>query len=86
LTIELSPDAYAVLEELAALTGRSQTVIANNAIMAYAAEQMPIIEGILQGMEDFRTGNVIPHEEAMAQLHATIEAVVARNKPPKKPT
>lgn len=36
-----------------------------------------IIEGIKRGLADVEAGRLVPHDEAMAEVHAAIEAAKA---------
>jgi len=80
MTIRLDADVKAKLGRLAEHTRRSNSFLAAEAVSAYVDRELEIVEGILRGMEDVKAGRVIPHEEAMAQLDAIIEAAIARKK------
>ena len=40
--------------------------------LRYVQTESEIIEGIRRGMEDARAGRVVPHDEAMRRVRATI--------------
>ncbi len=58
---------------LSATTRRPKADLAAEAIEAYVAEECEIVAGIERDLEDMRAGRVIPHDEAMRRLHATVE-------------
>jgi predicted transcriptional regulator len=74
MTIRLSSEVKDQLGRLAAATHRSKSYLAAEAIERYLAREAAIIEGIEQGVADMKTCRLVPHDEAMAQLEATIAA------------
>ena len=75
LTIRLTPEAKEQLSRLAAATRRTKSFLAAEAISRFVAREAEIIEGVERGLADMRAGRVVPHDEAMARLEATIAAV-----------
>ena len=75
LTIRLTPEAKEQLNRLAGITQRTKSFLAAEAITRYVAREAEIIEGIERGLADMKAGRLVPHEEAMARLEATIDAV-----------
>jgi len=75
LTIRLTPEAKEQLSRLAAATHRTKSFLAAEAISRYVAREAEIIEGVERGLADMKAGRVVPHDEAMARLEATIAAV-----------
>ena len=74
LTLRLSGDLKARLDRVAVSTKRSKSWLAGEAIEAYVARELAIIEGIERGIEDMKAGRGVPHEQAMARIRATIAA------------
>ena len=54
-------------------TRRSKSFLAGEAIAAYVARELEIIEGVERGLEDMKAGRVVPHDEAMRRIRAVIE-------------
>jgi predicted transcriptional regulator len=75
LTIRLTPEAKEQLNRLAAATHRTKSFLAAEAINRYVEREAEIIEGVERGLADMRAGRLVPHDEAMARLEATIAAV-----------
>ena len=73
LSIRVSPEVKEKLEQLAKVTRRTQSFIAGEAISAYVEYQQELATGVEEGIEDFRTGNTVSHEEAMRELWEIIE-------------
>ena len=73
LTVRLPPELKERLGELAARTRRTESFLAGEAIAGYVARELAIVEGIGRGLEDVRAGRVVPHEDAMREIRATIE-------------
>jgi len=78
MTFRLSDDAKAKLDRLAKHTRRSRSYLAAEAVAAYVERELEIIEGIEQGLADVAEGRLVPHDEAMARIYATIAAAKAR--------
>jgi len=78
LSIRVSPETREGLEKLALSTRRSKSFLAAEAIDGYLARELEIMEGIERGQEDMRAGRLIPHEEAMARIDATIAAATKK--------
>ena len=72
LTVRLPPEVKEGLGKLAARTRRTKSFLAGEAIAGYVARELAITEGIERGLEDVRAGRVVPHDEAMQRVRATI--------------
>jgi len=75
VTVRLSPETKARLEELAQQTRRTKSFLAGEAITDYVDRELAIVEAIERGLADVEAGRVTPHEEAMRRLRATVERV-----------
>lgn len=78
MTIRLSADVKHRLERLARGTRRSRSFLAGEAVEAYVARELAIVEGIEQGLSDVASGRVVSHDAAMAELDAAIDAASGR--------
>ena len=74
MTIRVSTDLKEKLDRLAADTRRSRSFLAVEAVSAYVARELAIVEGINHGLDDVRAGRTIAHEDAMAELASVIDA------------
>jgi len=74
MTIRLSSETKRKLERLAVDTRRSKSFLAAEAVSAYVERELEIIDGIRRGMADVEAGRVVPHDEAMAEVQAVIDA------------
>jgi predicted transcriptional regulator len=74
LTVRLSPAVKQQLGRLADATRRTKSFLAAEAIATYVAREAGIIEGIERGLDDMRAQRLVPHDEAMARLEATVAA------------
>lgn len=74
MTIRVSTDIKEKLDRLAADTRRSRSFLAAEAVSAYVARELAIVEGISEGLEDARKGRTVSHEEAMSELASAIDA------------
>lgn len=77
MTIRVSPETKSKLERIAADTRRSKSFLAAEAVSAYVERELEIIDGIKRGLADMEAGRLVPHDEAMAELYAVIEAAEA---------
>jgi len=73
MTIRVSADIKEKLDRLAADTRRSRSFLAAEAVSAYVARELAIVEGINEGLEDIRKGRTVSHEEAMSELTSVID-------------
>ena len=72
LTVSLTADVEQRLDRLAGRTHRTTSRIAADATAAYLDHESAIIEGIERGLSDMTAGRLVPHDEAMDRLEATI--------------
>jgi predicted transcriptional regulator len=72
LTVRLTPAVKQQLGRLADATRRTKSFLAAEAIAAYVAREADVIAGIERGLDDMRSGLVVPHDEAMERLEATV--------------
>lgn len=78
MTIRVSPETKRKLERIAGETRRSKSFLAAEAVSAYVERELEIIDDIRRGMADAEAGRVVPHDEAMAEIHAVIDAAKAK--------
>ena len=74
MTIRLSPEIKEKLGRLAHDTRRTKSYLAGEAVSAYVDRELDIIDGVQRGMTDVRAGRVVPHDQAMAEIDALLEA------------
>jgi len=74
MTIRVSTDLKERLDRLAADTRRSRSFLAAEAVEAYVARELAIVDGINEGLADIRNGRTVTHDDAMAELNAAIDA------------
>lgn len=74
MTIRVSADIKEKLDRLAADTRRSRSFLAAEAVSAYVARELAIVDGINEGLDDVRNGRTVSHDEAMSELASVIEA------------
>jgi predicted transcriptional regulator len=79
MTIRVSPDVKAKLDRIAAGARRSRSFLAGEAVAAYVDRELAIVvEGVKGGLADMEAGRLIPHDEAMAEIHDAVDAASAR--------
>ena len=74
MTIRIATDTKRKLERLAADTRRSKSFLAAEAVSAYVDRELAIIDGVQRGLADVEAGRVVPHDNAMAEVQAVIDA------------
>lgn len=77
VTIELSDDIESKLTRLAEATRVSRAELAGAAVTAYVEHELRVIDGIRQDLADIDSGDLVDHDEAMAELDAVIDAAEA---------
>lgn len=82
LTVRLTPELKARLAQLAERTRRTKSFLAEEAIAGYVERELQIVAGIERGLEDMKAGRVVPHDDVMADMNATIKR--AKTRKPKR--
>ncbi len=77
VTIELSKHIDAQLTRLAEATRQSRADVASAALASYVEHELQVIDGIRKGLADIDSGDLVDHDEAMAELDAVIDAAEA---------
>lgn len=72
ISVHTKPETSKRLEELANLTRRSKSFLANEAIERYLAEEEAFIESVRQGMADAAEGRVYDTDEVRDRLKAFV--------------
>lgn len=78
LNIRLAPETLQRLDAIAAATRRTRSFIANEALEAWINREIELIEDLQIGLEEVKAGRAIPHERAMRQIDAAVEAAAKR--------
>lgn len=73
ITVRVSLDTKEKLDRLAGMTGRSRSYLVADALGAYVAEEIEIVEGILEGIRDADEGRVFTSEQVKAHIDALFE-------------
>lgn len=73
VTVRISPETKSRLEALAGHTRRTKSFLAGEAIADYVERELAIVEGIKRGLADIEAGRTVPHDVAIARLHAAID-------------
>lgn len=74
LTIRVTAETKEKLGRLATDTRRSKSYLAAEAVSSYVDRELEIIHGIKRGLADVKAGRVVPHDDAMAEVYAVIDA------------
>jgi len=74
MTIRIATDTKRKLERLAADTRRSKSFLAAEAVSAYVERELAIIDGVHRGLADVEAGRVVPHDAAIDEVQAVIDA------------
>jgi len=77
MTIRVSPEIKSTLERIAIDTRRSTSFLAAEAVSACVERELQSLDGIKRGLADARLGHVVPHDDAMAEIHPVIDAAEA---------
>ncbi len=78
LTVRLPPELKDRLGELAERTRRTKSFLAGEAIGGYVERELEIVAGIEHGLDDMKAGRVVPHEDVIADIDATIKKAKTR--------
>ncbi|MFN4206290.1 MAG: CopG family ribbon-helix-helix protein [Agrobacterium albertimagni] len=75
ITIEIRQDVKDQLDALASGVEQSSQHLAEEALTAFVEQEIALRQSIEKGLAEGRTGDVIPHAEAIAEMRAMIAAV-----------
>ncbi|EKF60496.1 hypothetical protein QWE_05503 [Agrobacterium albertimagni AOL15] len=75
ITIEIRQDVKDQLDALASGVEQSSQYLAEEAVTAFVEQEIALRQSIEKGLAEGRTGDVIPHAEAIAEMRAMIAAV-----------
>ncbi len=78
LTVRLPSELKDRLGKLAERTHRTKSFLAWEAISGYVERELEIVAGIEHGLDDMKAGRVVPHEDVMADIDATIKKAKIR--------
>ena len=79
-SVRLPEEVHTLLGSLSKSTNRSKNFLAREAITRFVQSEAEIVESIKRGMADIEAGRVVPHDEVMRQMKATIARVAAEKK------
>jgi len=72
VTVRMSGTLKERLGLLAEKTRRTQSFLAERAIAGYVDRELEMMAAVEQGLEDFRNGEVVSHDEAKRRIRETI--------------
>ena len=72
ISVHTKPETTKRLNKLAALTRRSKSFLANEAIERYLAEEEDFVESIKRGMADVKAGRVHTTQEVRSHIEKVI--------------
>lgn len=75
MTIEIRQDVKDQLDALASGADRSSQHLAEEAVTAFVEEELALRQSIEESLADGRSGNVVSHADATADMRAMIAAV-----------
>jgi predicted transcriptional regulator len=75
ITIEIRQDVKDQLDALASGVEQSSQHLAEEAVTAFVEQEIALRQSIEKGLAEGRTGDVVPHAEAIAEMRAMIAAV-----------
>ena len=78
ISARVDSETLALVDRVTKAQGRSRSWFAAQAIKRAAEEEAKLLAFIQEGIDDADRGDVIPHEEVMAELDAMIEKHRAR--------
>lgn len=80
MTIEIGQNVKDQLDALASDVDQSSQHLAEKAVTAFVEQELALRQSIERGLAEGRTGNVVPHEDVIAEMRAMIDAAVANGR------
>lgn len=81
LTIEVPDEIDMALDRIGRTTRRDRPAMIADAISDFVRREAAVIEGIDRGLDDMRTGRVVPHDDAMRRVRRAIAGASNRGTP-----
>jgi len=78
ITARIDPELDAALARIAETQGRSKSAIITEALQSYASYDAWIRAQVQIGLDQADAGELIPHEEVMAEMDAIIERAIKK--------
>lgn len=80
LTVRLPRETKDRLAVLASRTRRTSSFLAAEAVTAYVARELAIVEAIECGLQDMAAGRLVPHDVVVQEAEAVIRAAQRRGR------
>lgn len=78
ITARIDPELDAALARIAETQGRSKSAIITEALQSYASYDAWIRAQVQIGLDQADAGELIPHEEVMAEMDVIIERAIKK--------
>lgn len=78
ITARIDPELDAALARIAETQGRSKSAIITEALQSYASYDAWMRAQVQIGLDQADAGELIPHEEVMAEMDAIIERAIKK--------
>jgi predicted transcriptional regulator len=73
LTLRVSEELKNKLGRFAEQTNRTPSSVAERTLETFLDRELEMMAAVDQGLEDFRLGRTVPHDEAMRRIRATLD-------------
>lgn len=73
LTLRVSEELKDKLGRFAEQTNRTPSAVAERTLEIFLDRELEMMAAVDQGLEDFRLGRTVTHEEAMRRIRATLD-------------
>lgn len=74
ISVHTKPETSKRLDDLAALTRRSKSFLANEAIERYLAEEEAFVASVHRGIADAEAGRILSTDEARARVRSSVSS------------
>jgi predicted transcriptional regulator len=73
ISVHTKPETSRRLDDLAAVTRRSKSYLANEAIERYLADEEAFVASVHRGITDAEAGRVVPTGQARARIQSAVD-------------
>lgn len=73
ITLRVSEQLKDKLGRFAEQTNRTPSAVAERTLEAFLNRELEMMAAVEEGLEDFRLGRTVPHDEAMRRIRATLD-------------
>lgn len=82
ITIRIPVELRDRLDRLAQVTKRSRSYLAAEALAEFVADELAVVDDVLEGLADIEAGRFVSHEQVVAESEKLFDEIYSRQAAP----